>query len=241
MANEEIKYMKLRTRNAKMMKLYGDKLTKSEWARSMRTNGLHTEIQFSDRYGGISASCTLSDGCNGMRLKPNKYTHPYRWSTIYIPVTAEQETRLFIKACEMADLPMFPMSMHLISEPSQEITEGYKHGECYYGPNHTKYDKGAAFFSFISKRNIWKPSKTKMICNRACGEVLMVVWPGIFEIKKYDATVLVEYTIEAKPENEWEFTGGRKIYPSIPPHEQTPDQTEYMVRHYVDSQIKPLK
>jgi hypothetical protein len=138
----------------------------------------------------------------------NGYSHPYRWSTVYIAVTAEQEARLFAKGCEMADMNLIIMIT--------EAQVGAALGQTFYGPNHIKYDKGAAFFSFISKRNIWKPSKTKMICNRACGEVLMVVWPDIFDIKP-DRSI-----------------SGNK---TIPPHEQTPDQTEHLVRHYVDTNV----
>jgi len=197
-----MRYIKLRTKNAAMMRMYGDKLTWSEKAREMRTNGLHTEIQFSDRYGNISFSSTLSDGCNGCRFKMIDYSHPYRWSTVLIPVTAELEARLFKKACEMANMDNFYMR--------QESLNGGTCG-CYYNKHHIKYDKGAAFFSFISKHNIWKPSKTKMICNRACAVLLLEVWPDMLDVKP-DRSV-----------------SGNKI---IDPAQITPEQLHYMVEFY---------
>jgi hypothetical protein len=228
--SEETKYIKLRTKNAKMMQLYGDKLTFSEAMRVMRTNGLHTELEFSDRYGDISFSSTLSGGCNGARFKMIGYSHPYRWSTVYIPVTAEQEAVLFKKGCEMAGLDnsmrrqMIEIALGLRGcvNPFEAIVSGcehlYKDNSCFFGPNHIQYDKGAAFFSFISKRNIWKPSKTKMICNRAVAEVMLEVWPEMLDIK-YVAVdgICTDVWME-------------KI--KADPAQITPDQLHYMVNYY---------
>jgi hypothetical protein len=229
-------YIKLRTKNAKMLMLYGDKLTPSEWLRKARTNGLHTEVQHSDRYGSISNSCTLSDGCNGGRMKPNRYSHGYRWSTLYIPVTAEQEALIWTKGCEMAGLDLKAFTEYIHEGHHQDIYEK-EDLNCFYGPNHVKYDKGAAFFSFISKRNVWKPSKTKMICNRYCAELLLVVWPDLLDIKKEDACVTVTMHMELDAGGEWSSKESKRLYAKLDPATLTPDQFEYMVRHYFYQEI----
>jgi hypothetical protein len=219
----DIKYMKLRTKNAKMMQMYGDKLTASEWLRKARTNGLHTDLQHSSRYGGISNSCTLSDGCGGGRFKMIGYSHPYRWSTLYLPCTAEQEARVFKKGCEMADARYF---LKYDFNEALDLWQDIAINDCVYGPNHVKYDKGAAFFSFISKRNIWKPSKVKMICNRYCAELLLEVWPDMLDIKK-----------ELKS-----FTG-ETCHPTkrLDPAQLTPDQLEYQASYYFRSSNDPTQ
>jgi hypothetical protein len=165
------------------------------------------------------------------------YSHPYRWSTVRIPVTAEQEARLFAKGCEMADIQV---ASNCITDLFDDRYRQWDTG-CWFGPNHIKYDKGAAFFSFISKRNIWKPSKTKMICNRACGEVLMSEWSDIFDIVKEDGYYTMKYSFSLSSTTTHDlskFDGGVRVFGNIPPHEQTPDQTEYLARHYFDNLIK---
>ena len=188
--SDETKFIKLRTKNAKMLMLYGDTLTPSEWLRSIRTNGLHSEVQFSDRYGSISFSSTLSDGCNGCRFKMIGYSHPYRWSTLKIPVTAEQEYRLFAKACEMADVSkVHPGETKGIggSQVDELMTRLYigavKPNEVIFGPNHIKYDKWGARLAFITKWEIFKMHRVKMICSEACANVLLEVWPDMLLIK----------------------------------------------------------
>lgn len=224
----DTKYIKIRTKNAKMLMMYGDKLTASEWLRKARTNGLHVEVQFSDRYGSISFSSTLSDGCNGCRFKMIGYSHSYRWSTIYIAVTADQEVRLFVKACEMADI---------VSDSTYRTddTEGWyyvnKDDEgCIYGPDHIKYDKGAAFFSFISKRNIWKPSKTKMICNRACAVLMLEVWPDLLDAHAWNPYDISGENTKGLP---------MAVVNRLDPATLKPDQFHYQAAYYFEN-IKPL-
>lgn len=199
----EIKYIEVYTRNAKMMKLYGDKLTWVEKFINVRSNGLHMEIRFSDRYGGISASSTMQDGVNGFRFKMIGYSHGYRWDVIRIPVTAEQEARIWAKACEMAD-----------STP--EVNEGRIANQAmylWYGPNHIKYDRRGVMYSFITKRRWWKPSKTKNWCNESVALCLMEVWPDL----------LTAYVLRDVPGKE------HILYE---PHALLPDETHYMIENY---------
>lgn len=209
----DIKYMEIVTWNKKMMELYNDKLTLTQKLIGRRSNGLHTEWRFTDRCGRISCSCTEADGCGCFRFKPIGYSNPYRQSRIYVPVTAEQEARLFAKACEMADVPAFAMSMHLVNEPSQEISEQFTHNGCYYGPNAIKYDSWGVRLSFITKWRLWKMHKTKMICNEACANVGLEVWPDLLNIP-----VLEIENYKKK----------------LDPAELTPDEFEYLARHYFD-------
>jgi hypothetical protein len=229
---DEIKYMKLRTRNAKMMRLHSDKLTRVEKAINWRSNGLHSELQFSPRYGNISVSATRQDDCNCVRFKMIGYSHAYRWSTVYIPVTAEQESLIFADACRMADVEMGLYLSHTDVSYFNEGSNG-----CAYGPNAIKYDTYGASFSFISKLKIWKMSEVRQICNETCGLLLMVVWPDIFEVKKGDGLGFFECKVSFRLDSPAFMDDWKTVYPSIPPHEQTPDVTEYMVRHYVQQYI----
>ncbi len=214
--SENIKYIELVTWNKKMILLYGDKLTRTQKAIGLRSNGLHSEIRWSSRYGRTSSSCTLADGCGCYRFKDINYSHPYRQSRVRIPVTSDQESRLFTKACEMADIPVFSMAMHLSLKPQQEITEGYKHDDCYYGPNAIKYDKNGASFAFISKLRIWRMHPERMICNEACANVLLTKWKDLLCAGE-GATSIQGYD----------------------PADLTPDQLDYMARYYFET--KSLK
>jgi hypothetical protein len=210
--SEEIKYMKVRSRNATMIQLYGDKLKPYEWLISQRSNLLHMELQFSDRYGSISVSATKADGCDCVRFKIIAYSHAYRWSTILIPVTAEQEARIFADACRMADLYPNPFDITVLKA---------KRGAVYYGPEAIKYDTAGVSLSFISKRRWWNPSNERQWCNETVGLLLMVEWPLIFCRE-------IEAEYNSPPFNTIE----RNI---ISPQEQTPDQTAYMIQYYFES------
>lgn len=195
-------YIELVTWNRKMMLMYGDKLTGTQKAIGRRSNGLHTSINFVDRK--MWFSCTTADGADGCRMKPIKRSHPYRQSIVRIAVDGVQESILWAKACEMADM-------------TPEI-HTWGRAFIHYGPNHIKYDKRGAMFAFISKWKIWKMHSEKMICNEACANVLLEVWPDL----------LTAYTRNGE--------GGYIIHD---PATLTPDQFEYMVRHYFEHTDRP--
>ena len=182
--SDDVKYMELVTWNKKMILLHGDKLTKTQKAIGLRSNGLHVEWRFSDRYGRISWSCTLADGCGCCRFKMINYSHPYRQSRVRVPVTAEQEAVLFEEACRMANLVDGQKSLYPRMITAREF-EGLcfvgnlKSDEIFYGPDAIKYDKYGASFSFITKLNIWKMHEDKMICNEAVANVGLKVWPDL--------------------------------------------------------------
>jgi hypothetical protein len=220
----EQKYITIYTRNAKRMKLYGDKLTWVEKFINVRSNGLHMELRFSDRYGGISASSTLQDGVNGFRFKMIGYSHGYRWDKIRIPVTAEQEKQIFIKACEMADVPYLYFNTHLKTETNQNISENFYQNGCYYGNYHIKYDRRGVMYSFITGWRLWKPSNKKNWCNESVALLLMEVWADL---------------LLASPTADWDISDKKQKL--LEPHDLLPDQTHYMIANYIDSIIEDVK
>ncbi len=209
MSNE---YIEVVTWNRKMMLMYGDKLTGIQKAIGRRSNGLHTSIKFSPRYGRISWSCTKADGANGCRFKMIEYSHPYRQSRVRIYVTAEQEARLFAKCCEMADWNPD------VKLPGIKVI--YPDTGCWYGPNHIKYDTWYATFGFISKWKIWGEHKDLMICNEACANVLLEVWADLLLCTRNPETLDVS----------------DKDTKILDPAQLTPDQFHYLVEYYFEHQ-----
>lgn len=212
--SEAIKFIKIRSRNATMIQLYGDKLKPHEWLISKRSNLLHMELQFSDRYGSISVSATKADGCDCVRFKMIGYSHAYQWSIIYIPVTAMQEAWIFKDACRMADLHPNIFGITVLEAERDSV---------YYGPEAIKYDTAGVSLSFISKRRWWNPSNERQWCNETVGLLLMVVWPGLFRVWPHASKMGIVYgRSDQKPL-------------SIPPQEQTPDQTAYMIQYFFEN------
>ena len=221
-------YIRIRTVNAKMKRMYDDEFTWTERGIEKRSNGLHVEIQFSTRYGNISFSCTLADGVGGCRFKMIGYSHPYRWSTIRKAVTAEQEARLFAKACKMADVEGDAKTVLVTGLYIERV----KAKEIFYGSDHIKYDRWGATFSFISKLRIWRMHPENMICNEAVAEVMLVVWPDLLVIDQ-------EYH-EAKADiGSIAPTIFIESYNNADPATLTPDQFEYMVRYHFEHTDKP--
>jgi hypothetical protein len=218
-------YIEIITWNKKMILKYGDKLTRTQKAIGLRSNGLHTEIRYSGRYGHVCFSCTRAGGVEGCRFMMHKLSHPYRQSRARIPVTAEQEARLFAKGCEMADVD--PKETWFAAELSHEIDSG---GDCFYGPNHIKYDKRGAMFAFLTKWNIIKMHEVRMICNEACAEVLLVEWPDLLVIDQ-------EYHDAKADIGSIAPTIFIESYNNADPATLTPDIFEYMVRHYFYQEI----
>ncbi len=61
----------------------------------------HTEWQFSKRYFNISFSSPMQGEQKGCRFKMIDYSHPKRWITHIIPLTAEQEDKAWEKAHQL--------------------------------------------------------------------------------------------------------------------------------------------
>jgi hypothetical protein len=223
---DNVKYIEVYTRNAKMMKLHGDDLTWVEKFINCRSNGLHMELRFSDRYGRISASSTMQDGVNGFRFKMIGYSHGYRWSVIRIPVTAEQEDRIFKEACRMADLQNFADIFY-----QGEFKGTHTKDDCFYGPNHIKYDRKGVMYSFATNWKIWMPSNKRNWCNESVALLLMEVWPDLLSIKKEDGSITMTYSFTMDSDGTT-MDGAKRDYPKKQPHDLLPDETHYLIEYY---------
>ena len=168
----DIKYMVLRSYDPYMAELYGKKKSKLDKTINLRSYLTHSELEFSARYGGISASSTMRDGADGFRFKMIDYDkHKERWKNVYIPVTAEEEHIIWDKACRMAGIG------HLCD--FDEIKSRRCINECYYGLNHVKYDKLGVGLAFLTRARIWKGHKDDMWCSEAVAVLLQEVWQDL--------------------------------------------------------------
>lgn len=122
---------------------------------------IHTERQFSDRYGGLSISATCMDNCNCVRFKKIMYSHEEeRWDTIEQEVTEAQEDAMFAEACKQANIILPDIFKEGLLSGSFKPDPN----RCYYGPNAIPYDVPGVSISFISKAQIWKPSTKAQWC-----------------------------------------------------------------------------
>jgi hypothetical protein len=170
------KYMVLRGYDPEMARLHGKKKTNLDRLIGLRSWLAHSEIQFSSRYGGISFSATLKDGCKCARFKMIEYSHPERWRDVYIPVTEEQEKKIFEKCCEMADW-IDPVKFNWDIGNWSQAAKGDM--GCAFGPNALKYDTPAVALGFISKARFWKVRKDWVFCSMACAMALMEVFEDL--------------------------------------------------------------
>lgn len=94
---------KLRCYNAVRAKAYGKELTTTDLIIFSRSKPLiHTEFQFSGRYGNISFSATMRDNAKGCRFENIDYNeHRERWDTLALPMTDEQEDAAYTRAKEL--------------------------------------------------------------------------------------------------------------------------------------------
>jgi hypothetical protein len=174
------KYMVLRGYDPEMARLHGKKKTNLDRLIGLRSWLAHSELQFSSRYGGISFSATLKDGCKCARFKMIEYSHPERWRDVYIPVTEEQEKKIFEKCCEMADW-IDPVKFNWDIGNWSQAAKGDM--GCAFGPNALKYDTPAVALGFISKARFWKVRKDWVFCSMACAMALMEVWPELLDFR----------------------------------------------------------
>ncbi len=80
--------------NAREAVKHGKRLTAVQRAIMVVSDPLtHTELQFSERFSGLSFSSTIQGGDKGVRFKHIEYSHPERWVKMLLPMTNEQEDR----------------------------------------------------------------------------------------------------------------------------------------------------
>jgi len=141
--------------------LFGYKPTKTQRIIRLRSRPhVHSEFVYSSRYGGLSFSATMEDGCKCCRFKDIQYSHPEYWDKIIIPMTDEQEDWAWGVACKMANVP-FDWYCRNCTTTSK----------CFYGPDAIKYDfKGQ--ICHVSKWNIIKPDPNKTWCSKAVNQLV---------------------------------------------------------------------
>lgn len=178
---------RLRHWNARAAEKDGKKLTLTDRIIMLRSALTHSEFQFSERYGGVSFSSTLADGANGCRFKMIGYSHPKRWKENVIPLTDEQEDRIWAKACRMADCGGWRQTLLRMSYLMFD-------GEIVQGPLHIKYDKAGLLTHATKKAKTWwvnvirfgvwgwtkiiKPDGKKVWCSEACAYLVKSEYPG---------------------------------------------------------------
>lgn len=144
---------------------------------------VHTEIMFSERYGSISFSATLEDGCKCARFKLIKYSHPERWTTEEVPMTDEQEDAAFAKACRLADVYRMEMADVTMSiKQAMDIpwlAQGFAHYEikCFYGPHAVKYDTLGVILCNLSRRRILPSNPKRYWCTEIVTAVIQKAYP----------------------------------------------------------------
>ena len=112
------------------------KISFADWFIRWKSDKTHSEFQLSSRYGGISVSCTMKDGCKCVRFKWIDYTkHPLRWLSQIIPLTDEQEDAIFAEACKLADI-----SINSAKTYCRLCQRGLCTVKYYHGLNARKYD-----------------------------------------------------------------------------------------------------
>ena len=170
-----MKYMKLRSFYPFVK---GYKRSFTDWSINLRSEHTHTELQYTDRYGGISSSATMRNGADHFRLRDINYTeHPERWHTIHIPVTADQEQKIFEMSCHMAD--QNPNSVY------DAITHGYLEGD-WYGRDALKYDKIGVVACNILPMRIIRSRDKYVWCTEGCAMALQAAFPDLLGKYKPD-------------------------------------------------------
>ena len=172
----DTKLMRIMTFNARRAMLFGYKPTKTDRLIMLRSIGVHMQNQHTSRYGHKSFTSTLRHGANGCCFLSTKYSHEDYWDVVYLPVTEEEEAFIFNEECEMADVDGVQAYQWANGENST-----YHDKDVIYGPDHVEYDLSGASFSYWTKFKIWKPSKTKMVCNRACTKAVLAGKPDAMD------------------------------------------------------------
>lgn len=209
----DIKHMVLRSHDPFMAELHGKKKTRTDKAINLRSYLAHSILQFSTCYGGISAHCTMRHGMDGFGFQMIDFDkHPERWKNVYIPVTAEQEAKIWAKACEMAGA-----SEQFYSEfpqwGSSTVNVYFKdilapRGGCYYNSrDHVKYDKIGVVLAFLTKARIYTGHKDDMWCSEALCHLLLEIWPDLLMFTD------LEY-IGDKLNGKWEGSNATILKPS---------------------------
>ncbi len=144
------------------------KMTFTDRIIRLRSYHTHSEYQFSERYGHISFSATLRDGCKCARFKQIDYTkHPKRWKSIIIPMTDLEEDYAWQVACEMADMNNTMVSLML---------DAGKTNVCFFGHNAIPYDIWGMGCHISATLKWWQPNPKKTWCSKAVSKLLFAAF-----------------------------------------------------------------
>lgn len=113
-----------------------------EKGRCVNYKATHSEWEFSERYGHLSASATGRDACRCVRFKRIDYMkHPLRWFPVELNVPGAVEDSIFRQVCKDADTPYLEETM---ADISLTLDGDLQHipnvGEIFYGNNAIPYD-----------------------------------------------------------------------------------------------------
>lgn len=159
----------------------------------LRSHLVHTEFQFSHRYGDISFSFTMMDGCKGARFKKIGYSHAHWleqkpwWKTKTLHFTDAEEDLIWKEACRMADVR---------GDFINHLDSNYAHNTCYYGPGHEQYDLIGLLTFADDKPNVFekskilaairpvlycwakyiRPDKIRKWCSKGICKLIQIVW-----------------------------------------------------------------
>ena len=143
------------------------KLTATDRLILFRSDKTHTEVQLSERYGGVSVSATKADGCDCVRFKMIDYTkHPNRWVSQVIELTDEQEDRLVKEACRLADVPLLHLARLYVGTAN-----------VLYGPKACKYDTIGVVLCNILRTRIIRSNKNWYWCSELVCHLIQQAYP----------------------------------------------------------------
>lgn len=129
----------------------------------------HTELQFSERYHGISFSFTCMDECGCGRMKVIDYLiHPLRWLTIPCDVPDDVEDMMFHAAATWADI----LSDTFIATVRKQTPLPV--GTVLYGPEAIKYDKPGVVLCNVNHRRILPGGHHSRWCTEGVAKLLQM-------------------------------------------------------------------
>ncbi len=173
--------------NLTKAKAAGYKPTLTDEVIYLRSERIHSEFWFSPRYGRVSFSFTMKDGCNGARFIRNEYSHPEYWDEDVVYYTDEEEDAAFCEACRLSDV-----SYHLARDWAlrpEHYNEDASFGKVHYyaqtdktllyGLHHWKYDLYGLLTLARKKANKWPNSKILWVARK-----VLWTWTRFIRCKK---------------------------------------------------------
>ena len=158
----------LRSFDYKEYRRHGGKFMPAGAVIGLRSNLMHSELQFSGRRYGVSVSATKMDGADGVRIKRINYSNATKWwTTKRVPMDDEQEDAVFEQALRDSGVSHGQFERWIGGE-----------GGCLYGKMHIKYDFYGCGLSFVfPDTRIWRPSNNRVWCSEEDKNLIVVAHP----------------------------------------------------------------